>query len=38
MAPWYYRMLHLDAALSDAQRAQLVRWVTQELDPKPASP
>ena len=38
MAPWYYRMLHRDATLSDDQRAQLVRWVTQELDEKPASP
>jgi len=38
MAPWYYRMLHPDAALSDHQRTQLVRWVSQELGPKPASP
>ena len=38
MAPWYYRMLHPDAALSDAQRMQLVRWVSQELGPEPASP
>jgi hypothetical protein len=38
MAPWYYRMLHPDAALSDDQRVELVRWVTRELGPKPASP
>ena len=38
MAPWYYRMLHPAAGLSDGERADLTRWVTQELGSEPASP
>ena len=38
MAPWYYRVLHPGAGLSDAERAEVTRWVTQELGPKPATP
>jgi Haem-binding domain len=29
MAPWYYRMLHPDARLSETQRESLVRWAKQ---------
>lgn len=29
MAPWYYRMLHPDARLSQTQRESLVRWAKQ---------
>ncbi len=38
MPPWYYRMLHPDAALSGDQRALVARWATQEIGSEPASP
>jgi hypothetical protein len=38
MAPWYYRILHPGAGLSDDQREDLVRWVAHELGSEPASP
>jgi hypothetical protein len=38
MPPWYYRMLHPDAALSGDQRELVTRWVTQEIGSEPASP
>ena len=37
MAPWYYRMLHPAARLSEPQRDTLLRWVKQELAPETAS-
>ena len=30
MAPWYYRLLHPDARLSETQRESLVRWAKQK--------
>jgi hypothetical protein len=37
MAPWYYRMLHPDARLSEPQRDTLLRWVKQERASETAS-
>jgi Haem-binding domain len=30
MPPWYYRMMHLQARLTDAQRAAVLSWIEDE--------
>lgn len=31
MPPWYYRLLHPDSRLSEAQRKVVVRWITEQI-------
>jgi len=31
MPPWYYRLLHPDSALSEAQRKVVIRWIAEQL-------
>jgi Haem-binding domain len=37
MAPWYYRLLHPDARLTEAQRQAVIRWTERQSNAIPPS-